>query len=121
MKQFNLIFLVLIAIAMGSCSNDEVELSCHNLKEMDIIRSAGTAQQVENAFLKSAPAISQEIEFISSYLDAVLTKLSKEEAVSYTNTIYVEIDSKTNVNKFRLKDMVAVALASVNLWKPSNY
>lgn len=64
------------------------------------------------------PSSKTEYDFIDEYLETILVLNSKQEMISTTKQVYSKIDSLPNVKKSLLKDMVSIALCSVNLWQP---
>lgn len=77
-----------------------------------------SSNDVTHVFTKKFPSSKTEYDFIDEYLETILVLNSKQEMISTTKQVYSKIDSLPNVKKSLLKDMVSIALCSVNLWQP---
>lgn len=86
---------------------------------LDELKSAfKSSNDVTHVFTKKFPSSNTEYDFIDEYLETILVLNSKQEMISTTKQVYSKIDSLPNVKKSLLKDMVSIALCSVNLWQP---
>lgn len=86
---------------------------------LDELKSAfKSSNDVTHVFTKKFPSSKTEYDFIDEYLETILALNSKQEMISTTKQVYSKIDSLPNVKKSLLKDMVSIALCSVNLWQP---
>ena len=77
-----------------------------------------SSNDVTHVFTKKFPSSKTEYDFIDEYLETILVLNSKQEMISTTKKKKKKIDSLPNVKKSLLKDMVSIALCSVNLWQP---
>lgn len=68
-------------------------------------------------FTKRFPSSNSEYVFLDEYLETILALSSRQEMLATTKQVYSKIDSLSNVKKSLLKDMVSIALCSVNLWQ----
>lgn len=82
------------------------------------LKVASTMSEVTGIFQQDYPNSKLEYQFLEEYLEAVTSLNDKNEAISFTENIYTKIDTLTGVKKSILKETIAIALCSINLWKP---